>query len=292
MRYIAALLTVSAVTVAAAGWMGDPIPFPRPRRRWTTPHWLAAIRAQGITTRRLVITSAAAAAGTFAALWALTSAPLLAAVPALAVAAAPAVYHWRASHRAETERVRAWPDALRALRGSIATGESLHAACGQLARAGPPPLRPAFERYLELSRVLRQTEAFDAVRAELAHPVSDEIFYVLAAASRGGSRLTPDILDDLAEGVTADLQLDEAIETARTEPRLNAAAAALLPWIVLVVLTSRAGPLRDYYTSASSVGVLLIGAAATAAGMVWFAWLSRLKGRPRVLHTTNRETPL
>ena len=41
----------------------------------------------------------------------------------------------------------AWPDALRDVAASLAAGRSLGAALGELARTGPPPLRPAFDRY-------------------------------------------------------------------------------------------------------------------------------------------------
>ena len=83
-----------------------------------------------------------------------TGAPLVAVVPALAVATLPRAFF---AHRRVT-RLRAiqaaWPDGLRDVVASISAGRSLTAAVGELATTGPVALRDAFARFPSVARML------------------------------------------------------------------------------------------------------------------------------------------
>jgi len=75
--------------------------------------------------------------------------------------------------------------------------------------------------------------------------------------------------------------LDE-IDTEGLEMRINARAVLVLPWAVLVALTLRPGPFRDFYQSTAGVVVLLGAAVLSALGATWLGRLGRQPAEPRV----------
>jgi drug/metabolite transporter (DMT)-like permease len=64
--------------------------------------------------------------------------------------------------------------------------------------------------------------------------------------------------------------------------KINARAVLVLPWLVLVALTLRAGPFRDFYRSPAGLVVVLAGAALSALGYLWISRLGRAADEPRV----------
>jgi Flp pilus assembly protein TadB len=89
-------------------------------------------------------------------------------------------------------------------------------------------------------------------------------------------------LTDLVDATTRDLKVLDAIETESLESRINARAVVVLPWLVLIVLTARAGPFRDFYRSSGGVVTLLIAAGASALGVLTLGRLGREPDEPRV----------
>ena len=81
-----------------------------------------------------------------------------------------------------------------------------------------------------------------------------------------------------------DLKLLDELETEGLEMRINARAVVVLPWLVLVALTARAGAFRDFYQSGGGVLTLLVGAGAlTAIGVVVLGRLGREPDRAACL---------
>jgi tight adherence protein B len=216
-----------------------------------------------VTPGQFAIASVGVGVVAFAVVTAMTGTPLVALVPAGAVAALPRAYFAR-RRAARLSRVQeAWPDGLRDLLASITAGRSLPQALTTLASSGPVPLREAFERFPLLSRMLGTVPALEVVKEELADPTSDRVVEVLILAQERGGQVVRDILEGL-------------------EMKINARVVLVLPWVVLVALTIRAGPFRDFYQSGGGLVVVALGGALSVVGYVVISRLGRSQYERRV----------
>ena len=214
---------------------------------------------------------------------ALTGVAWVALPPALAVGALPHWYFGRRRLRRLREVHEAWPDGLRHIVASLRTGSSLTAALDDLARTGPEPLRVAFVRFPALSRALGVDTALTVIREELADPTSDRVIEILLVAYERGGSIVPAVLTDLSDATTRDLRTVEEIRTNALEQRINGRIVFAVPWLVLLMLTSRPGPFHDFYASTAGVLVIVIGAVLSLFGAWLVARLSRDTIEPRVL---------
>lgn len=227
--------------------------------------------------------SVAGAAFAFVAVWALSGAWTVGLVPALGVASLPRAWVAREATRIAQERVAAWPDTLRDLVAHLEAPMSLHRGLVELGRTGPAPLRSAWQRYERLTAALDHRTALEAIQAELADPVSDRVITVLLVAHEQGSGVVLDVLRDLADATAKDVRLHDEIETAQLERRIEARAAVVLPFAVLVLLCSSSPPYRDFYASGPGLVVIGVGAAMAVGGMAVIGRLGRLPTERRVL---------
>jgi hypothetical protein len=101
------------------------------------------------------------------------------------------------------------------------------------------------------------------------------------AHERGG-QIVRDILEDLVAATTRDLKLLDEIETEGLEMKINARAVLVLPWLVLVALTIRAGPFRDFYRSTGGLIVVLVAGVLSLIGGFLIGRLGRTQGEQRV----------
>jgi tight adherence protein B len=209
--------------------------------------------------------SAAAGFVTLLILVVLTGSVFIGLVPAIAITMLPRGYYARRRRMRLHEVQAAWPDGLRDLVASISAGRSLTQGVGALATTGPAPLRVAFARFPELARMLGTGPALEIVKDELADATSDRVIEVLLLADERGGSIVRSVLEDLTDATTRDLKLEEEIETESLEMRINARTVVVLPWLVLVALTARTGPFRDFYRS--SGGVVTLGIAALLSGI-------------------------
>jgi tight adherence protein B len=222
---------------------------------------------------------------TFLFLLLLTSIPLVALAPAVAVALVPRFYFAQQRRRLARARLEAWPEALRSIIASVSSSMSLHQALLMLATSGPTELRPVFARYSSLSFTLDSATALEVIREELADPVSDRIIEDLLLALEQGPAVVIDIMDDLSRSTVEDLQVLDRVETAQLEQRLNARAVFVLPFLFLVLLTYRPGPGRDFYSSGAGIAVIVVGTGLSLLGMFIVSQLGRLPEEPRVFTT-------
>lgn len=130
--------------------------------------------------------------------------------------------------------------------------------------------------------MLGTVPALEIVKEELADPTSDRVIEVLLLAHERGGSIVRSILEDLVEATTRDLKLLDGLETEGLEMRINARAVVVLPWLVLVALTVRAGPFRDFYRSRGGVVTLLVAGALTALGVFALGRLGREPAEDRV----------
>lgn len=235
-----------------------------------------------LTPRQFVVGSIAVGAVAFFVITAVTGTPLVAIVPAAGVAALPRAYFAR-RRAAHLQRVQAaWPDGLRDVIASIAAGRSLPQALNALAASGPGPLQEAFARFPMLSRMLGTVPALEVIKEELADPTSDRVIEVLVLAHERGGQIVRDILEDLVGATTRDLKLLEEVETEGLEMKINARAVLVLPWLVLLALTVREGPFRDFYRSPGGLLVVLVAGVLSVAGGLLIARLARTRAEQRV----------
>jgi tight adherence protein B len=143
-------------------------------------------------------------------------------------------------------------------------------------------LRVAFARFPELARVLGTGPALEIVKAELADPTSDRVVEVLLLAHERGGSIVRSILEDLVDATTRDVKLLDELETEGLEMRINARAVVVLPWLVLVALTVRPGPFRDFYRSRGGVVTLVVAVVLTALGVFALGRLGREPAEERV----------
>jgi tight adherence protein B len=120
------------------------------------------------------------------------------------------------------------------------------------------------------------------IKADLADPTSDRVIEVLILAYERGGSVVPEILSDLAEATTRDLWTLEEIQTDALEQKINSRVVFVLPWLVLVALTARSGPFREFYASSAGVVVALIGAVMSLVGVVIASKLGRQPTETRV----------
>ena len=282
MIVLAALFAGAAVWLGAEVLAGRPLRWtrsarpPRPRSRPTRQVWLSQAGA-AVTPTQFWATSAALAAAAFVVLFALDGTVIVALIPALGVGAIPYAYWANQRRRRANARHEAWPDGLRHVSGAMAAGiATLHEALAELSISGPEPLRPPMGRYVRLADRVGQIAALEAVRAELADPVSDAVLLTFETAAEEGTNTVIEVLDGLLGQISGDLALQEKIRTVQTQSRIAAWGCAVVPYALLVFLCATTSFFRSFYSTPAGLVVVIVGAICSAAG---FAMVRRL-GRP------------
>ncbi len=235
-----------------------------------------------ITPGQFWLASLGAGFGTYAVVFALTSLPIVSLMPSVVVATLPKAYFSRKRAQRLDDVQRAWPDGLRDLLASVRSGASLPTAIEGLASFGPAPLRVAFQGFPVYSHSLGVVPALEMIKSDLADPTSDRVIEVLILAYERGGTVVPEILSDLADATTKDLWTLEEIRTDALEQKINSRIVFILPWLVLVAMTARAGPFREFYASPMGVLVAVIGGVMSLVGVVIASRLGAQPAEPRV----------
>lgn len=219
---------------------------------------------------------------TFGFLYAVTGLVIASIVPAVVVATLPRTYFARKRALRQAAVQDAWPDGLRDILTSIRSGASLARSIENMATFGPAPLRDAFGGFDVYARSLGVAPALEMVKEDLADPTSDRIIEVLMLAHERGGASVPGILQDLAEAVSRDLWTMEQIRTEALEQKINSRVVFILPWVVLVAMTARPGPFREFYGTTTGVAVVLVGGMLSLIGIVVASRLGSTSEEPRV----------
>jgi len=286
MRLLAALATGSFAYLVAGYLIGHAPQFsrsrPRNQDRGGQRLWLTQAGLD-LSPRQFWAGSILVGVLGFGFAWAVSGVWVVAAVPAIVISLLPRAYFSRVRSRRQAETVQAWPDGLRDLTAGIQAGRSLPQAIEEMSNTGPPALRLAFARFATLNQMFGTRAALESIKDDLADPTSDRVIEILAMAhERGGSSVTG-ILTDLAGAVTQDLRTIEEIRTAELEQKINARAVFALPWLVLLFITLRDGPFRDFYQSGAGVITVILGATLSLIGLLIVTRLGRDPAEPRVL---------
>lgn len=273
-------LTLGLLLGVAPSWLRPRRPTRRRGAGWQD--WLnQAGAAVSVRQVGLASTSTATALGGMTLL--VVGVPVLSLLAAVAGAAVPVAVLSQRRRGLLAARTAAWPDALRDLITHLRASLSIHGGLCQLAQTGPDPLRPYFERYRTLAGALDQRAALEVMREELADPLSDRVIEVLLVAFEQGPSVVIDILEDLATATVGDLRLTEEVETAQLETKLEARAAAVLPFAVLALLCATSDDYRAFYQSTTGWLVVLLGGLLSGAGLVVISRLGRLPREERTL---------
>lgn len=225
---------------------------------------------------------AGAAGATFLTVFALTGLIVVAAVPTLVLAWVPRAYFLRRHHLRSAAVQEAWPDGLRDILSSIRSGASLANAVEEMASSGPEPLRLAFQGFGTYARSLGVVPALELIKEDLADPGSDRIIEVLILAHERGGTAVPEILVDLTHAATRDLWTAEEVKTEALEQKINSRVVFILPWIVLIAMTARPGPFRDFYGTPTGFAVVALGGVLSLVGILVASRLGSSPTEPRV----------
>lgn len=248
------------------------------RHRRSRPRFgLGVVPGLDVTPFRFWVTIILTAALTYLLVLALTGLPLVSAVPAVVMATLPRMYLAKRRAQRLAQVQEAWPDGIRDILASVRSGASLPNAIEDLSMFGPEPLRHAFQGFAVYARSLGVVRALEMVKQDLADPTSDRVIEVLILAYERGGRVVPEILHDLAEATTRDLWTMEQVRTETLEQKINARVVFAMPWIVLVIITSRSGAFREFYSSTAGLTVVVIGGVMSLLG-IWIA--TRLGSQP------------
>jgi tight adherence protein B len=230
--------------------------------------WLSQAGA-AVTPRQFWAVSAGVGGFGFVVLLAISGTVVVAALPAVALAATPYAY-WSAQRRKQAAaRSAAWPDALRYLVGVLGAGvATLHDALEELARSGPEPLRAPMARYVRMSARVGDRQALEAVRADLADPISDPVLLAFEGAVEEGTETVLRILADLSAQITSDLQLAEKVRTLQTQSRAATWGCFALPYLVLLFLCATNSAYRQFFGTPFGLGLVLVGAVLSVLGLL------------------------
>jgi Flp pilus assembly protein TadB len=238
--------------------------------------WLSQAGA-AVTPAQFWGVSVTLGAAAFAALLAVDRTVIVALVPAVGVGAAPYAYWSAQRHRRANARFEAWPDALRHVQGMLTAGTAtLHKALVELSISGPEPLRGPMARYVRLADRVGSLPALEAVRSELADPVSDSVLLAFETAATEGTTTVLLVLEGLLGQISGDLALGEKVRTLGTQSRIAAWGSLIMPYVMLVLFTASSSLYRQFYASPVGLAVVISGGCASIAG---FTVVRRL-GRP------------
>jgi Flp pilus assembly protein TadB len=123
-------------------------------------------------------------------------------------------------------------------------------------------------RYLRMSARVGDRQALEAVRSELADPISDPVLLAFAGAIEEGTDTVLRVLADLGSQITSDLQLAEKIRTLQTQSRAAMWGCFGLPYVVLLFLCTTNGSYQRYFSNSGGLILVLACAAMSTTGLV------------------------
>lgn len=276
-KIAAPLFTAVAIGTIAAWVLGS-----GRQRRESSKTRRAVVPGLDVTPAQFWVAVLGAGLLTFALIYGLTGLIVVAAVPAVVVASLPRAYFARKRSLRQTAIQEAWPDGLRDILSSIRSGASLPRAVDNMALFGPAPLRDAFQGFGVYARSLGVVPALEMIKDDLADPASDRILEILILAHERGGTAVPEILSDLAEAATRDVWTSEQVRTEALEQKINSRVVFILPWLVLVAMTARSGPFREFYATGVGIAVVTIGGVLSLLGILIASKLGSQPDEPRV----------
>ena len=175
-----------------------------------------------------------------------------------------------------------WPELLDHIISGIQSGMSVAQTISDLSIRGPVKTKSF---YLECSKLLNNgsdvREIFSLMKAHFESSTCDQVCEVLEFSLSAGSREISTTLRTLSGYIRTNLGLREEIKAKQDWIRNSAILAAVAPWLLLLLLSTKSSTVQAYSTS-SGVAVLSIGAGSTIGGYFWMKRVGRVPATPRV----------
>lgn len=183
--------------------------------------------------------------------------------------------------RLERQRAEAWPDLLDSLVSALRAGMALSAALAGMHAGAPAVLRPLVVSLArDIEGGMPTLLALDQWRDEAGDAVVDRIALAMAIASTVGGRSLPSVLANLSSFLRAEWRTRGEL-LARQSWTVNAARLAVAaPWLMVLILGSRA---REAYQTWTGASILIAGAVLSAVGYLWMSTIARLPKTARIL---------
>lgn len=260
-------------------------PTPRRRPRWQQRFDDALVQA-GLATvgpGSLVATCLGGGAVVMVAGVVVTQSPPIAACFAVIAAVLPVALVLARARRRRTRLRAVWPEVIDDLVSAIRAGMALPEALIALGERGPAEIREPFTRFARDYRSSgRFTESLDRLKAHLADPVADRIVEALRLTHEVGGTDLSRLLRTLGRMLREDLRTRGELEARQSWTVNGARLAVAAPWVVLLLLATRAEAAQAY-NSAAGVVVLLVGAVGSVVAYWLMLRLGRLPEERRVL---------
>ncbi len=191
-----------------------------------------------------------------------------------------------AGARRRRRRARAreeWPDVLDDIVSALRAGLGIGEALASLAVRGPESLRLSFAQFAaQLQATGRLDPSLDALKERLADPVADRILEAMRLASRLGGHDLATMLRSLATSLRAENRARGELLARQSWSVNGARVAAVAPWIVLALLSTRPGTVEAFATPGGTV-ILIGGFLTTVCAYALMVRLGRFPDEPRVL---------
>lgn len=252
---VAGALTVTGIIGLVVGLKPAPVRPPRSRPVRRTP--------MSAATKRLLVGVAGGCLAWLVTGWALA----LVAVP-LACVGVPMLLS-NSGAAARIDRLEAMEEWTRSLSGVLTVGIGLEQALVATERSTPTSIRPEVQRLVARLRSRWNTE--EAIRAfadELDDATGDLVAANLILAARRRGAGLAQVLESLAESVSADVRARRQIEADRAKPRATARWVTIISVGVLVILAI-SGTYVEPYRSPLGQVILVTLLTAYVATLVW-----------------------
>lgn len=181
------------------------------------------------------------------------------------------------------ELAEAWPDAIDQLASGVRAGLSLPEAVAGLADRGPAPLRAPAGRFAADYHASGQFRlAIDRLGDELADPSADRVVACLRLAREVGGTELGRVLRTLSTFLRDEQRVRRELMARQSWVLVSARLAFAMPWVVLLLLTTRPEAVSAYQRPAGAL-VIAAGAVAASLGYRLMLAIGRLPAEARVL---------
>ena len=181
-----------------------------------------------------------------------------------------------------TEISAVWPEAIDSMISGLSAGLSITEALIDLAETGPKSLRPHFDYFVkQLATGKSLASCLEHLKTQFAHPDTDSTIEILLSANQFGGTGLLVALRNQVDSLRLRSSLDSELRAKLGWVRATARLAIAAPWIVVLMLNSRAENASAYQTVTGQV-ILLAGGIACLAAIFLVQKLGRLPQRKRI----------
>lgn len=195
----------------------------------------------------------------------------------------PHFRHSAAERKKRSQAREQWPDVLDDVVSGLRAGLSIGESLASLAERGPKEMRDNFSVFAdELQATARLDSALTRLKNEMKEPVADKVVESMRLASKLGGHDLAVLLSDLASSLRAENRARGELLARQSWTRGGAKVAAVAPWVVLALLSTRPN-FSDALRSVEGSLVLLFGFICTVIAYILMIHIGRLPEAPRVL---------